>query len=156
MGRQNIIGVISDTHGLMRQEALDALQGSDLILHAGDVGALDVLRALEKIAPVIAVRGNNDRGDWADGMPLTQLVEIGSVKIYLIHDLKEIELQPKEAGFGVVVSGHSHKPQITKRDGTLFLNPGSAGPKRFKLPVSLAKLTISGRHFNAELMQLAV
>jgi putative phosphoesterase len=149
-----IVGVISDTHSLLRPEALAALQGVDLILHAGDVGNSDVLEGLRGIAPVVAVRGNNDKGQWAEELPQWEVAEIGVVSIYMIHDLKEIDLSPAAAGFQVVVSGHSHQPSIEERKGVLYLNPGSAGPRRFSLPICLARLRISGEAIKAELVNL--
>jgi putative phosphoesterase len=151
-----VIGVISDTHGLLRDEAVGALKGVDLILHAGDVGSLEVLEALKAIAPVVAVRGNNDKGEWAEELPHWEVAEVGSIYIYMIHDVKEIDLSPAAAGFQVVVSGHSHKPSVEERKGVLYVNPGSAGPRRFKLPVSLAKLSVNGAAVKAELIELAI
>src|SRR5467141_1295048 len=130
------IGVISDTHGLVRPEALRALAGADLIVHAGDVGAPEVLDA---------VRGNNDRGRWARALAETEVVERGGRAIYVLHDLHELDLDPRAAGFDAVITGHSHQPQIERRDGVLYLNPGSAGPRRFRLPVSVARLNVSAR-----------
>ena len=137
-----LIGVISDTHGLLRPEAVEALRGVETILHAGDIGKPDILENLNKIAPVIAVRGNNDNGGWAEGIPGRRLVEISGISIYMLHDLKELHLSPEAAGARVVVAGHSHKPLIQERGGVLYLNPGSAGPRRFKLPVTTALLKI--------------
>jgi uncharacterized protein len=137
-----LIGLISDTHGLLRPEALNELRGSDLILHAGDVGKPEILESLRAIAPVVAVRGNIDRGDWASRLPMTTVAEAGSVSIYMLHDIKELDLDPDAAGFRVVVSGHSHKPSRTERDGVLYINPGSAGPRRFKLPITVARLDL--------------
>ena len=136
------IGIISDTHGLMRPEALQALQGSDLILHAGDVGGQEILDALEEIAPVRAVRGNMDGGAWAQRLPKTQWVEVGDHTFYLLHDLEKIDLVPKAAGISMVVSGHTHQPRHAHRNGVHYLNPGSAGPRRFSRPVSLAIVEI--------------
>jgi hypothetical protein len=148
------LGVISDTHGLVRPEALAALAGVERIVHAGDIGGPEVLEALERVAPVSAVRGNNDRGGWARTIPETEVVEIGGVSLYLLHDLHELDLEPRAAGFAAVITGHSHQPKIDERDGVLYLNPGSAGPRRFKLPISLAKLTIAGQRVSARLVTL--
>jgi uncharacterized protein len=148
------LGVISDTHGLVRPEALKALAGVERIVHAGDIGAPEVLEALERVAPVTAVRGNNDRGAWARKIPQTEVVKIGGVALYLLHDLHALDLQPRAAGFAAVISGHSHQPRIDERDGVLYLNPGSAGPRRFKLPISLAKLTVAKTRVRAELVTL--
>ena len=148
------LGVISDTHGLARPEALAALAGVERIVHAGDIGSRDVLEALERVAPVTAVRGNNDRGDWAKKIPETEVVEVGGVSLYLLHDLHELDLEPRAAGFAAVISGHSHQPKVEERDGVLYLNPGSAGPRRFKLPISLARLTVAGKRVKAELVTL--
>ena len=153
---EKIIGVISDTHGLLRPEAVEALRGVELILHAGDVGSPEVLDSLKGIAPVVAVRGNNDKGAWAEELPPWEVAEVGVVFIYMIHDVKEIDLSPAAAGFQVVVSGHSHKPSIEERKGVLYVNPGSAGPRRFKLPVSVARLTVSGETVSAEVVKLSV
>jgi uncharacterized protein len=134
------VGVISDTHGLLRDEALRALEGSELIIHAGDVGDPQIIDALKVLAPVVAVRGNIDRGDWASVLPATAVAEAGSTLIYVLHDIHELDLDPAAAGFHIVVSGHSHKPVHTERSGVLYLNPGSAGPRRFQLPVTIARL----------------
>ena len=150
-----LIGVISDTHGLLRPEALDALKGVDLILHAGDIGNSQVLETLQGIAPVIAVRGNNDKGAWAAELPDCEVVGVGAVNVYILHNVKEIDLNPVAAGFQVVVSGHSHKPSVEERKGVLYVNPGSAGPRRFSLPVSVARLRISGESVFAELVELS-
>jgi hypothetical protein len=151
-----VIGVISDTHGLLRPEAVRALEGVEMILHAGDVGGPEVLEALGRLAPVFAVRGNNDRGAWAEELPEWEVVEVGTVGVYVIHDLKEMDLSPSAAGFRVVVSGHSHKPELEERRGVLYLNPGSAGPRRFRLPVSVARLRVEGAEVSAELLELSV
>jgi putative phosphoesterase len=153
---ERLIGVISDTHGLVRPEAVDALRGAEMILHAGDIGNSRVLEALGGIAPVVAVRGNNDKGEWAGRLPDREVVEIGAVSIYILHDLKEIDISPSGAGFQVVVSGHSHKPFVEERKGVLYVNPGSAGPRRFSLPVSVAQLRVSGETVNARLIELSV
>jgi uncharacterized protein len=151
---QKTIGLISDTHGLLRPEALSALEGSELILHAGDIGSPDVLENLRAIAPVIAVRGNNDREAWAKEIPEMEVIEIGSVLLYVIHDVQELDLEPASAGFAAVISGHSHRPSITELRGVHFINPGSAGPRRFKLPISVGRLTLSDRGVKAELIEL--
>ena len=148
------LGVISDTHGLVRPEALKALAGVERIVHAGDIGSPEVLAALERVAPVTAVRGNNDREAWAKTIPETEVVEVGGVSLYLLHDLHELDLEPRAAGFAAVISGHSHQPKLEERDGVLYLNPGSAGPRRFKLPISLARLTIARKRVRAQLVTL--
>ena len=150
------VGVISDTHGLLRPEAVEALKGSELILHAGDVGGPEVLEALRRVAPVVAVRGNNDRGAWAEALPAYEAVEVGRTFVYVLHDLKEMDIAPAAAGFRVVVSGHSHKPLAEERRGVLYLNPGSAGPRRFKLPVTVARLKLDGGDAAAEIIHLSV
>jgi putative phosphoesterase len=139
------VGLISDTHGLLRAEALAALRGSRHILHAGDIGDPAVLEALARIAPVTAVRGNNDKGPWAKRLRETELLEIAHTRIYVIHDLSQLELDPAAAGIHVVVAGHSHRPAKDRRDGVLYVNPGSAGPRRFKLPVTVARLVLPAR-----------
>lgn len=149
-----LIGVISDTHGLMRPEALGALAGADLIIHAGDIGKPAVVAALQSVAKVIAIRGNNDRGPWARKFPETAIVKTGGIKIFIAHDLKEMKLDPKAAGIRVVISGHSHAPSMGERGGVLFLNPGSAGPRRFNLPVSVARLRIAGATVEARIVKL--
>jgi uncharacterized protein len=150
------IGVISDTHGLVRPQAVEALRGADLIVHAGDVGADDVLSALERLAPVVAVRGNVDRGGWAGQLSDTEVVEVGDQTLYVLHDLGQLDLDPAAAGFRVVVSGHSHRPSVSTKGGVLYLNPGSAGPRRFQLPVTLARLTIDSGAPGAQIIQLQV
>jgi putative phosphoesterase len=154
--RVHTIGVISDTHGLLRPEALAALAGVERIVHAGDIGAPDVLAALGRIAPVTAVRGNNDRDRWAADIPETDVLEIGEVSLYVLHDLHELDLDPRAAGFAAVIAGHSHQPRMEERDGVLYLNPGSAGPRRFKLPISLARVTVTGARLQAKLVTLDV
>ena len=152
-----IIGVISDTHGLLRPEALAALRGVDRIIHAGDIGAPDVLEALAALAPVTAVRGNNDRGPWADAIAHTQVVEAGDgVLIYVIHDVAEIDVDPAAAGFAAVIAGHFHRPLNELRDGVLWFNPGSAGPRRFKLPIALGRLTIQSGRATGEIVTVDV
>jgi uncharacterized protein len=148
------LGVISDTHGLLRSEALRALRGSDRILHAGDVGAPEILDALAQIAPVTAVRGNVDTEPWALSLPETEVVDVAGVSIYMLHDLGQLDLKPQAAGFRVVVYGHSHQPKIEEKNGVLYFNPGSAGPRRFKLPVSVGKLIIRAGKVRAELLEL--
>jgi putative phosphoesterase len=150
------VGVISDTHGLLRAEAVEALKGSDRIIHAGDVGAPEILEKLAAIAPVAAVCGNIDKAPWAQKLPATEVVEVGGISIYVLHDLSKLDLNPKAAGFNVVVYGHSHIPKQETRDGVLYFNPGSAGPRRFKLPISLGKLIIEDGVARAELVQLAM
>jgi putative phosphoesterase len=148
------VGVISDTHGLLRPEAVAALRGVDHILHAGDVGDRDILDALAAIAPLIAIRGNIDRTGVCAKLPPTEIVELGGSTIYMLHSLDHIDLDPAAAGFGIVVSGHSHQPSIARRNGVLYLNPGSAGPRRFSLPVSLAFLRLGGAEPVAEILRL--
>jgi len=138
------IGLISDTHGLLREEAVEALRGSELIIHAGDVGKPEILEALKKIAPVVAVRGNVDTEPWAQALPETVVAEAGAAMIYVLHDVKALDFNPGASGFQIVVSGHSHKPGKTERDGVLYINPGSAGPRRFQLPVTVARLRLGG------------
>lgn len=150
-----IVGLISDTHGLLRPAALEALQGSELIIHAGDVGKPEILDALRAIVPVVAVRGNVDYGDWADALPLTAVAEAGSTLIYVLHDLEQLDLKPAAAGFHVVVTGHSHKPARFERDGVLYINPGSAGPRRFRLPISVARLDVSSSPIAVDFIPLA-
>jgi putative phosphoesterase len=154
--RVHTLGVISDTHGLLRPEAVAALAGVERIVHAGDIGNPDVLTALERIAPVSAVRGNNDRDAWAADIPETEVVEIGDVSLYVLHNLHELDLDPRAAGFAAVIAGHSHQPRQEERDGVLYLNPGSAGPRRFKLPISLARMTITGTRVQAALVTLEI
>lgn len=150
------IGLISDTHGLLRPQALEALRGSELILHAGDVGKPEILTALWEIAPVIAVRGNVDKSDWATELPETAVAEAGKVCLYVLHDVDSLDLNPAAAGFHVVVSGHSHQPGKFERNGVLYINPGSAGPRRFQLPVSVARLNLGRIPFDVESVELRV
>lgn len=150
------IGVISDTHGLLRPEAVAALQGSDLIIHAGDIGRLEVIEQLAAISPVTAVRGNIDQAAWADEFSETEVVQANDMLIYVLHNLKTLDLDPQAAGFRVVVSGHSHQPKIVEKDGTLYLNPGSAGPRRFKLPIAIGRLIIAGEHVQGEILTLDI
>lgn len=150
-----LIGLISDTHGLMREEALRALRESDLIIHAGDVGKPEILEALKALAPVIVVRGNVDTGDWANALPATAVAETGAANFYILHDLKQLDLDPKAAGFHVVVSGHTHQPKQIKRGGVLYLNPGSAGPQRFDLPVIIARLDLGQKPWKPEFVDVS-
>ena len=143
------IGVISDTHGLLRP-AVRALEGCELIVHAGDVGRPEILEALRKIAPVVAVRGNVDRASWAEVLPVTQVVQASGATLYVLHDLNELDLNPAAAGFQIVISGHTHKPAQFEKEGALYLNPGSAGPRRFALPVTLARLQAGERPWQVE------
>jgi len=149
-----IIGLISDTHGLMREEALTALKGSDLIIHSGDVGKPEIIDHLRAVAPVIAVRGNIDKGAWATQLPLTAVVEARSALIYVLHDIQQLDLNPAAAGFNIVVSGHSHKPSHTEYSGVVYLNPGSAGPRRFQLPITVARLDLRQLPWAIELITL--
>jgi hypothetical protein len=150
-----VLGVISDTHGLVRPEALAALAGVAQIFHAGDIGGRPVLDALAAIAPVTAVRGNNDRDPWGRTLPETVLVEVAGASIYMLHDLNQLDLDPRAAGVDIVISGHSHRPAQHREHGVLYLNPGSAGPRRFRLPISLARLRL-GATVTAELIELAL
>src|SRR6266436_2650998 len=150
------IGLISDTHGLLRKEAVEALRGSELIIHAGDVGKPEILEELRKIAPVIAVRGNVDTEPWARTLPETAVAEAGATLIYVLHDVKALDLNPAAVGFHIVISGHSHKSGKTERDGVLYVNPGSAGPRRFQLPVTVARLNLSRIPFEVEFVNLEV
>ena len=140
-----LVGVISDTHGLLRPEAVEALRGSDLIVHAGDVGALEVLAGLRQLAPVTAVRGNVDTAPWTSALPAVDVVDAGGTHLYVLHQIEHLDLDPAAAGFAAVIYGHSHKPSAEVRKGVLFLNPGSAGPRRFTLPICLARLRLSDR-----------
>ena len=149
-----IIGVISDTHGLLRPEAVAALRGVERIIHAGDIGAPEVLDALAAVAPVTAVRGNNDRESWASAIAHTQVVDADGVLIYVIHDVAELDVDPAAGGFGVVVAGHSHQPMNEQRGGVLWFNPGSAGPRRFKLPIALGRLTIEAGRVRGDIVTL--
>ena len=151
-----LIGLISDTHGLVRPEVLEALRGVDLIIHAGDIGKVEVLDALKPIAPLHAIKGNNDRGAWARHLSDTKFVTAGGMKLFLIHDVNDLALNPSERGISAVISGHSHKPSIIERDGVLFVNPGSAGPRRFKLPVAVGKLRVANGKLKAEIIELDI
>jgi len=148
------IGLISDTHGLLRPEAVAALRGSDLIVHAGDIGGPEILAALAELAPLTAIRGNNDRDPWARDLAETEMLSAGAVRIYVIHDLAGLALDVAAAGFRVVVSGHSHRPGWREEGGVLYVNPGSAGPCRFSLPVTVGQLRVSGQRVTPELIEL--
>jgi len=155
MANAAIIGLISDTHGLMRQQALTALQGTDLIIHAGDVGKPGIIEQLRAVAPVVAVRGNVDKGAWASELPMTAVAEAGSVLIYVLHDIQQLDLDPATAEFNIVVSGHSHKPSRTERAAVMYLNPGSAGPRRFQLPITVARLDLRRSPWSVEFIDLS-
>ena len=151
---KGIIGVISDTHGLVRPEAMAALKGVELIIHGGDIGKAEVLQSLRLIAPVCAIRGNNDRDSWAKKLPDVLQLQINGVKFQVIHDVNELESDPSAEGIHAVISGHSHKPTVIERDGVLFINPGSAGPRRFKLPVTIARIDIHRGSLSSEILAL--
>jgi putative phosphoesterase len=153
---RQVIGVVSDTHGLLRPEAARALAGVNRIIHAGDIGKPEILTELKKIAPLAAIRGNNDRGAWARQLPEVRSVKIGRHQLYLIHDVNELDFDPAARGFRIVVSGHSHKPSISEKDGVLFVNPGSPGPRRFRLPVAIGKIWLEGADVRVEIIELAV
>lgn len=150
------IGIIADTHGLIRPEALAALAGAERIIHAGDIGRPEVLQALEAVAPVIAIRGNNDTRAWAAAMPDTVIVDVDGLRFYVLHDVKALDFDPATAGFSAVICGHSHQPRLEQRAGVWFVNPGSAGPRRFKLPVAVARLYIHAGTLTPELVALQV
>src|SRR5215471_11517020 len=146
------LGVISDTHGLLRPEAIAALRGCDLIIHAGDVGNAKVIDRLSDLAPTFAIRGNVDTGAWATRLPPTDIVEVGELLFYVLHNIVELDLDPPTAGFAAVVFGHSHRPSIETRDGVLYLNPGAAGPRRFRLPVTVARVMVRGGEMRPEIV----
>jgi hypothetical protein len=148
------IGIISDTHGLTRQSVVKAFKDVDLIVHAGDIGTNEALETLQTIAKVYPVRGNVDCGKWTGNLPFTEAVKVGQVYLYVLHDVNELDLDPAVAGFNAVISGHSHVPKIEERDGVLFINPGSAGPRRFKYPVSIAFLYVNGVSIETEIVEL--
>jgi uncharacterized protein len=150
------VGLVSDTHGLIRAEALAALRNSELIIHAGDIGSPDVLSALEQIAPVLAIKGNNDRDSWARGLPDILFVRVNAIGVQVIHNLNELKIKPASTEFQVVISGHSHKPVVVTKDGILFINPGSAGPRRFKLPIAVARLNIQREKRQAKIVELEI
>lgn len=149
------VGLISDTHGLMRESALRELRGSDLILHAGDIGQPEIVEALQALAPVVAVRGNVDTGAWAAAWPQTAVADAGPALIYVLHDVRALDLDPAVAGFGMVVSGHSHQPGRVERNGVVYVNPGSAGPRRFRLPVTVARLDLASRPWQIEFVDVS-
>lgn len=150
------IGLISDTHGRLRPEARAFLRGSDHIIHGGDIGSDDILDELAHLAPLTVVRGNNDKGSWAERLPETTFLQIGEVLIYVLHDVHQLDIDPAAAGVRVVVSGHSHKPNVEQREDVLYVNPGSAGPRRFKLPISVAELQVIGNTVTAHIVELEV
>ncbi len=150
------VGLISDTHGLLRPEAVAALAGVDYLIHGGDIGKPEILSALREIAPLTVVRGNNDRAAWGDGIPESAVLQVDAVRIYALHDLKLLDLDPAREGMQVVVSGHSHRPQVARRNGVLYVNPGSAGPRRFSLPISVARLEIEGEDVQARIVELTL
>jgi putative phosphoesterase len=149
-----IIGVISDTHGLLRAEALAALRGSDYIIHAGDIGDSAILREVGKIAPVTAIRGNVDREGWAKKIPATNVLEVAGISIYVLHNLAELDLKPEAAGLAVVAYGHSHVAKVETRNGVLYFNPGSAGPRRLRLPVTIGRLKVKGGKVSGEIVEI--
>src|SRR5690606_35431024 len=150
------LGLISDTHNLLRPEAADALRGVDAILHLGDICKVEILDQLAKIAPVTAIRGNNDQGDWAQTLPEQLQLELLGYRLFLIHDLKQMDLSPVQSGFDIVLSGHCHKPSVNRNQGILYCNPGSAGPRRFKLPITVGYLHLSKAGAQAEIVELAL
>ncbi len=152
--REIRVGLIADTHGLLRPQARSFLLDSDLIVHAGDIGARGILEELRSIAPVSAVRGNNDTEPWAAHLPEAQWIDAGGVRVYVIHNLAELSLEPAAAGVQVIISGHSHRPMLERRDGVLYVNPGSAGPRRFKLPIAIGELLIAGGAVSARIVNL--
>jgi uncharacterized protein len=149
-----LIGIISDTHGLLRPEAVELLRGSEHIIHAGDIGSPEIIPQLEMIAPVTAIRGNVDTQAWARRFAETEVVELGGLHIYVIHDVNALDLNPKAAGFAAVISGHSHQPKQQTKDGVLYFNPGSAGPRRFKLPISVGKLEIADKKIKGTILTI--
>ena len=154
MPEETLVGVVSDTHGLLRPAVLDKLQGVDHIIHAGDVDRPDILEALQAVAPLSAVRGNVDRGIWAQALPYTRTLEVAGHILYVLHDLGQLNLDPAAAGFAAVIYGHSHQPEIRRENGVLYLNPGSVGPRRFTLPISMARLRLDRDGVEAELIEL--
>ncbi len=151
-----VVGVISDTHGLLRPAAVAALRESDVIIHAGDVGDSEILDRLREIAPTFTVRGNIDTSPWAQALPSTEVVEVGRAQFYVLHNLMDLNLDPKAAGFAAVISGHTHRPHAQVRHGVLYWNPGSAGPRRFTLPIAVARIEVIGTHISHEIIELQV
>lgn len=151
-----IVGVVSDTHGLLRPEAVAALKDSELIIHAGDVGDPGILERLRAIAPTFAVRGNVDTAPWATALPLTEVVQTAGLQMYVLHNLADLDLDPKAAGFAAVISGHTHRPIAERRNDVLYLNPGSAGPRRFTLPIAVARLQVEGSRLSHEIIELHI
>jgi putative phosphoesterase len=149
-----MIGVISDTHGLLRPQAVEALRGAELIIHAGDIGSEDILDKLRDIAPVVAVRGNNDAGPWTESLADIEVVHVDPHRIYVLHDLNALSIDPRSGGVNIVIAGHSHKPLIEQRDDVLYVNPGSAGPRRFTLPIAVARLHLGTPPLRAEIVEL--
>ncbi len=149
------VGLVSDTHGLLRPEARAFLARSDYIIHGGDIGSAQILEELAALAPLVAVRGNNDHQAWALRLPETEMMRVGGVFVYVIHDISQLDIEPRAAKVRVIVSGHSHKPVVVQREGVLYVNPGSCGPKRFKLPVSVGELLVRGTHVRARTIDLA-
>jgi putative phosphoesterase len=156
MSKKVVVGVVSDTHRLLRPEAVARLRDVAHIVHAGDIGAPEVLAALAELAPVTAVRGNNDQGAWARGIPETTTLTVGDATLYVLHDIHDLDIDPAAAGMSVVIAGHSHQPLIKTENGVLYMNPGSIGPRRFKLPVAMGKLVIQGGRVTGEILHLTV
>lgn len=156
MAKKVVVGVVSDTHGLVRPEALARLSGVTHIVHAGDIGSPDVLAALAEVAPVTAVRGNNDRGTWARAIPETAMLEVGGARLYVLHDIHELDLDPRVAQMAAIITGHSHQPLLKTESGVLYMNPGSIGPRRFKLPVAMGRLVVDDGRVTGEIFPLAV
>ena len=155
MARRYVVGLISDTHGLLRPEALRLLQGSDFIVHAGDIGKPEIMTELARLAPLTAIRGNVDTGAWARALPQTETLQLGDgARLYVLHDIGDLDLDPAASGFQAVVSGHSHKPGVRWKDGVLYVNPGSAGPRRFSLPISVARLYVDSGTVSVDLMSV--
>ncbi len=150
------IGIISDTHSLLRPEAISLLQGCDRIFHAGDIGCLEIIEKLSSIAPVTAIKGNIDKDEWASDFPDSEAIEIGGKFIYMLHNLRDLDIDPVAAGFDIIISGHSHKSDIEHKDEIIYLNPGSAGPRRFKLPITLAKIEISDDNISTEIIEIVL